>query len=398
MMKISDRLSAVQSSVTLAIDAKAKAMRAQGVDVVGFGAGEPDFDTPAHIRQAAKDALDAGCTRYTPAAGEMALRQAVCDKLLRDNGLSYAPEQIVMTNGAKHALFNAFQVLLNPGDEVLLPGPYWVSYPELIRLSGGVPVPVMGKSADGFKVRADQLEKAVTPRTKVILLNSPNNPNGYVYTREELKDIAALMKKYDLYCISDEIYEYLVYGGAKHVSIASIDEETKQRTIVINGLSKAYAMTGWRMGYTASPLPAAKAMTAFQSHSTSNVNSIAQRAAIAALNGPTDEVRAMVAEFAKRRDHICQLVEETPCLSCVRPDGAFYVMVDISALFGKGLNGKTITDSMSFTDLLLENAQVAVVPGAGFDADDHVRISYAVSMQTIDKGFARIRDFIARLS
>lgn len=398
MIKVSARLSAVKSSVTLAIDAKAKAMRAAGIDVVGFGAGEPDFDTPLHIRQAAKDALDAGCTRYTPAAGELALRKAVCDKLLRDNGLTYAPEQIVVTNGAKHALYNAFQALLDPGDEVLVPGPYWVSYPELIRLSGGVPVPVMGQSESGFKVSAQQLEQAITPRTRVILLNSPNNPNGYVYTREELSAIAALMEKYDLYCISDEIYEYLVYGQAKHISIASLSEEIQERTIVINGMSKAYAMTGWRLGYTASAANVAKAMTAFQSHSTSNVNSIAQRAAIAALDGPTDELKSMVAEFSGRRDHICSLVAETPGLSCVQPEGAFYVMVDISALYGKKADGVEITDSLTFTDLLLEKAQVAVVPGAGFSADNYVRLSYATSIKTIDKGFDRIREFIARLS
>ncbi len=398
MIKVSSRLAAVQGSVTLAIDAKAKAMKAEGIDVIGFGAGEPDFNTPAHICQAAKDALDQGKTRYTPAAGEPALRKAICAKLLRENGLEYQPEQIVVSNGAKHSLFNAFQALLEPGDEVLVPGPYWVSYPELIRMAGGVPVIVMGEPENGFKASVKQLRAAITPRTRVVLLNSPNNPNGYVYTRQELEGIAGLLEEYDLACVSDEIYEYLVYEGASHVSIASISPETKERTIVINGMSKAYAMTGWRIGYTASPAHLAKAMTNFQSHSTSNANSIAQYAAIAALRGPDLELRGMVCEFARRRERICQLIDETPGLSCVRPQGAFYVMMNISSLFGSGIDSRVVDSSTSFTELLLEHAKVAVVPGAGFGADAFVRLSYAVSMETIEEGFRRIRAFVEALT
>lgn len=398
MMKVSSRLAAIQGSVTLAIDAKAKAMKAAGIDVIGFGAGEPDFNTPAHICQAAKDALDQGKTRYTPAAGEPALRKAICSKLLRDNGLSYTPDQIVVNNGAKHSLFNAFQALLEPGDEVLVPSPYWVSYPELIKMAGGIPVAVMGDPENGFKTTVLQFRNAITPKTRAIVLNSPNNPNGYVYTRGELEQIAQLLEDFDLYCVSDEIYEFLVYEGAEHISIASISPQAKERTIVINGMSKAYAMTGWRIGYTASPTNVAKAMTAFQSHSTSNVNSIAQYAAIAALSGPDLELRSMVAEFAKRRECVCKLIEETPGLSCIKPMGAFYVMMNVSSLFGKGIDGRVIDGSTAFTELLLEHAKVAVVPGIGFGADAFVRLSYAVSMETLQEGFRRIRSFVDRLA
>ena len=388
MMKVSSRLAAIQGSVTLAIDAKAKAMKAAGIDVIGFGAGEPDFNTPAHICQAAKDALDQGKTRYTPAAGEPALRKAICSKLLRDNGLSYTPDQIVVNNGAKHSLFIAFQALLEPGDEVLVPSPYWVSYPELIKMAGGIPVAVMGDPENGFKTTALQFRNAITPKTRAIVLNSPNNPNGYVYTRGELEQIAQLLEDFDLYCVSDEIYEFLVYEGAEHISIASISPQAKERTIVINGMSKAYAMTGWRIGYTASPtnvaLPACTGATG--------------RAAIAALSGPDLELRSMVAEFAKRRECVCKLIEETPGLSCIKPMGAFYVMMNVSSLFGKGIDGRVIDGSTAFTELLLEHAKVAVVPGIGFGADAFVRLSYAVSMETLQEGFRRIRSFVDRLA
>ena len=398
MMKVSSRLAAIQGSVTLAIDAKAKAMKAAGIDVIGFGAGEPDFNTPAHICQAAKDALDQGKTRYTPAAGEPALRKAICSKLLRDNGLSYTPDQIVVNNGAKHSLFNAFQALLEPGDEVLVPSPYWVSYPELIKMAGGIPVAVMGDPENGFKTTALQFRNAITPKTRAIVLNSPNNPNGYVYTRGELEQIAQLLEDFDLYCVSDEIYEFLVYEGAEHISIASISPQAKERTIVINGMSKAYAMTGWRIGYTASPVEVAKAMTNYQSHSTSNPNSIAQYAALAALSGPDTQLKSMVAEFDRRRRRIVELINGIPGLSCIPPKGAFYVMMNISGLFGKKLNGEAIVDSMSFTRLLLEDSKVAVVPGIGFGADSFVRLSYATNMANIEKGLSRIADFVSRLT
>ena len=398
IMRISQRCQRVTGSLTLAIDAKAKEMKQKGIDVVGFGAGEPDFDTPEHIRKAAKDALDLGKTRYTPAAGMPELRQAICDKLKRDNGLDYVPQQIVVSNGAKHSLFNSFQALLEEGDEVIVPGPYWVSYPEIVRMAGGVPVIVEGTEANNFKPTIDDFRAAVTDRTRAVVINSPNNPNGFVFTREELQAIGDLAIEKDLSIVSDEIYEFLVYDGAEHISIASLSPEIKERTIVINGMSKAYAMTGWRIGYTASPLNAAKAMTNFQSHSTSCPNSIAQYAALTALSGPDDQLKSMVAEFDRRRRRIVELINEIPGLSCKPPKGAFYVMMNISGVFGKRYNGAPIVDSMSFTQLLLDNSHVAVVPGAGFGADAYVRLSYATSMENIEKGLARIKEFVGKLT
>ena len=397
-MRISQRCQRVTGSLTLAIDAKAKEMKQKGIDVVGFGAGEPDFDTPEHIRKAAKDALDLGKTRYTPAAGMPELRQAICDKLKRDNGLDYVPQQIVVSNGAKHSLFNSFQALLEEGDEVIVPGPYWVSYPEIVRMAGGVPVIVEGREENNFKPTIDDFRAAVTDKTRAVVINSPNNPNGFVFTREELQAIGDLAIEKDLSIVSDEIYEFLVYYGAEHISIASLSPEIKERTIVINGMSKAYAMTGWRIGYTASPLNAAKAMTNFQSHSTSCPNSIAQYAALTALSGPDDQLKSMVAEFDRRRRRIVELINEIPGLSCKPPKGAFYVMMNISGVFGKRYNGAPIVDSMSFTQLLLDNSHVAVVPGAGFGADAYVRLSYATSMENIEKGLARIKEFVGKLT
>lgn len=398
IMRISQRCQRVTGSLTLAIDAKAKEMKQKGIDVVGFGAGEPDFDTPEHIRKAAKDALDLGKTRYTPAAGMPELRQAICDKLKRDNGLDYVPQQIVVSNGAKHSLFNSFQALLEEGDEVIVPGPYWVSYPEIVRMAGGVPVIVEGREENNFKPTIDDFRAAVTDKTRAVVINSPNNPNGFVFTREELQAIGDLAIEKDLSIVSDEIYEFLVYDGAEHISIASLSPEIKERTIVINGMSKAYAMTGWRIGYTASPLNAAKAMTNFQSHSTSCPNSIAQYAALTALSGPDDQLKSMVAEFDRRRRRIVELINEIPGLSCKPPKGAFYVMMNIGGVFGKRYNGAPIVDSMSFTQLLLDNSHVAVVPGAGFGADAYVRLSYATSMENIEKGLARIKKFVGKLT
>ena len=398
IMRISQRCQRVTGSLTLAIDAKAKEMKQKGIDVVGFGAGEPDFDTPEHIRKAAKDALDLGKTRYTPAAGMPELRQAICDKLKRDNGLDYVPQQIVVSNGAKHSLFNSFQALLEEGDEVIVPGPYWVSYPEIVRMAGGVPVIVEGSEENNFKPTIDDFRAAVTDKTRAVVINSPNNPNGFVFTREELQAIGDLAIEKDLSIVSDEIYEFLVYDGAEHISIASLSPEIKERTIVINGMSKAYAMTGWRIGYTASPLNAAKAMTNFQSHSTSCPNSIAQYAALTALSGPDDQLKSMVAEFDRRRRRIVELINEIPGLSCKPPKGAFYVMMNIGGVFGKRYNGAPIVDSMSFTQLLLDNSHVAVVPGAGFGADAYVRLSYATSMENIEKGLARIKEFVGKLT
>ena len=396
-MQVSSRAAGVVGSVTLEIDAKAKKMKADGIDVVGFGAGEPDFPTPQFVIDAAKDALDKGLTRYTPAAGLLELRQAICDKLQKDNGISYAPAQIVVSNGAKHALYNTFQAILEPGDEVLIPSPYWVSYPEMVKMAGGVPVFVPGAAEDGFKPSLSALRAACTPRTVAMILNSPSNPTGAIYTREELEGIAALAVEKQFYVISDEIYEELTYDGAQHISIASLGEDIYQQTIVINGMSKAHAMTGWRIGYSAAPVPVAKVIANYQSHATSNANTIAQWASVAALTGPRDDLEAMVREFAARRDYLCDRIEAIPGLGCVRPGGAFYVMMRISGLYGKSYEGQTISNSMDFAGVLLDKAQVAVVPGVAFGADEYVRLSYATSRENIEKGMDRIADFVQKL-
>lgn len=396
-MQVSSRAAGVVGSVTLEIDAKAKKMKADGIDVVGFGAGEPDFPTPQFVIDAAKDALDKGLTRYTPAAGLLELRQAICDKLQKDNGISYAPAQIVVSNGAKHALYNTFQAILEPGDEVLIPSPYWVSYPEMVKMAGGVPVFVPGAAEDGFKPSLSALRAACTPRTVAMILNSPSNPTGAIYTREELEGIAALAVEKQFYVISDEIYEELTYDGAQHISIASLGEDIYQQTIVINGMSKAHAMTGWRIGYSAAPVPVAKVIANYQSHATSNANTIAQWASVAALTGPRDDLEAMVREFAARRDYLCDRIEAIPGLGCVRPGGAFYVMMRVSGLYGKSYEGQTISNSMDFAGVLLDQAQVAVVPGVAFGAGEYVRLSYATSRENIEKGMDRIAAFVQKL-
>ena len=322
-LQISNRCRSISPSPTLVIDSKAKAMKKKGIDVVGFGAGEPDFDTPEYIRNAAKAALDKGMTRYTPSSGTLELRTAICEKLKRDNGLEYEPDQIVVSNGAKHSLFNICQTILDPGDEVIIPEPFWVSYPELVQIAGGVPVMVHGHEENDFLVSADDMKPYITPRTKAIILNSPNNPNGCVWPREMLEDIARLAVENQLFVISDEIYEKLVYDGEKHVSIASLGEEIKAQTFVVNGFSKAYAMTGWRLGYCAGPTNVMKAVGALQSHATSNPNSIAQYAGYVALSGGDDIIAAMVAEFDRRRKHIVSRINAIPGLSCRMPKGAF---------------------------------------------------------------------------
>jgi len=361
-LQISNRCRSISPSPTLVIDSKAKAMKKKGIDVVGFGAGEPDFDTPEYIRNAAKAALDKGMTRYTPSSGTLELRTAICEKLKRDNGLEYEPDQIVVSNGAKHSLFNICQTILDPGDEVIIPEPFWVSYPELVQIAGGVPVMVHGHEENDFLVSADDMKPYITPRTKAIILNSPNNPNGCVWPREMLEDIARLAVENQLFVISDEIYEKLVYDGEKHVSIASLGEEIKAQTFVVNGFSKAYAMTGWRLGYCAGPTNVMKAVGALQSHATSNPNSIAQYAGYVALSGGDDIIAAMVAEFDRRRKHIVSRINAIPGLSCRMPKGAFYVMMNISELIGAAQGDKVIRSSTDFAELLLENAKVAVVP------------------------------------
>lgn len=396
-LQISNRCRSISPSPTLVIDSKAKAMKKKGIDVVGFGAGEPDFDTPEYIRNAAKAALDAGMTRYTPSSGTLELRTAICEKLKRDNGLEYEPDQIVVSNGAKHSLFNICQTILDPGDEVIIPEPFWVSYPELVQIAGGVPVMVHGHEENDFLVSADDMKPYITPRTKAIILNSPNNPNGCVWPREMLEDIARLAVENQLFVISDEIYEKLVYDGEKHVSIASLGEEIKAQTFVVNGFSKAYAMTGWRLGYCAGPTNVMKALGALQSHATSNPNSIAQYAGYVALSGGDDIIAAMVAEFDRRRKHIVSRINAIPGLSCRMPKGAFYVMMNISELIGAAQGDKVIRSSTDFAELLLENAKVAVVPGLGFGSDMHVRLSYATSMENIDRGLDRIAQFVGSL-
>ena len=395
-MEFSQRAQSVTGSITLAIDAQAKRMKAEGQDVVGFGAGEPDFGTPKHIIDAAKAALDAGETRYTPSSGTLKLRQAVCDKLRRDNGLAYEPSQIIVSNGAKHSLYNAFQALLNPGDEVIVPSPYWVSYPELIRMADGVPVYVQAHEEDAFVLKPAALEAAITGRTKALVLNSPSNPCGAVYTRQDLAALAEVIRAHDLCVISDEIYEELIYDGYEHVSIASLPG-MQERTMVINGMSKAYAMTGWRIGYAAGPLEWIKVMGNVQSHATSNPNSIAQAAAVAALEGPRDDLDCMRATFDQRRRLLVSGINGIEGLSAELPHGAFYVMVNISGVIGKSCQGRRIEGSMDFTALLLETQKVAVVPGVGFGADQCVRLSYATGEDNIRKGLERIKAFVQSL-
>ncbi len=396
-LTLSQRCQNIAPSVTLAIDAQAKEMKERGEDVVGFGAGEPDMGTPGYIVDAAKEALDKGMTRYTPVPGTLALRKQICEKLQKDNGLVYTPAQIIVTNGAKQALFNAFSAILDQGDEVLIPSPCWISYPEIVKMTGGEPVLVEGKEEQGFLVDADQLRARVTPRTKAIIICSPSNPNGCVWTREMLQGIADLAVEKGLFVVSDEIYEKLIYDGREHVSIASLGEQIKNQTILINGHSKAYAMTGWRIGYAAGPADVIKGMSAFQSHATSNANSIAQHAAMVALQQGDDIVADMVTEFGARRTLIHQLINDIPGLSANLPEGAFYIMMNISGLKGKKYQGQPIENSMDFARLLLEAQKVAVVPGRPFGADQHVRLSYATSQENIRKGIGRIKEFVGTL-
>ena len=393
-MQYSKKFESIAPSPTLAIDAKFKEMKASGHDVVGFGAGEPDFDTPAHIKQAAINAILNGKTKYTPASGTLELKKAICDKFLKDNDLSYDPSNIVVSNGAKHSLINAFGAILNPGDEVIVPAPFWVSYPEMIKYNDGIPVVLYTTEEDGFKFNAKQLEDAITPKTKALVLNSPSNPTGMVYSEAELRQIADVCMKHNLYIISDEIYEHLVYGDAKHVSVASFSEEIKDRTIIINGLSKTYAMTGWRIGFTASNAKIAKLMANVQSHTTSNPNSIAQEAAVAALNGPTDELKTMISQFDMRRKYMVERINTIEGVSCREPMGAFYVMMNIEKLIGKTIKGKLIESADDFSEVFLENQLVAVVPGTGFEAPHHVRWSYATSLENIKEGLDRLENLL----
>lgn len=392
MKALSKKYLSITESMTLAITAKANQMKANGENVISFGAGEPDFNTPAYIRSAAISQIEKGGNGYTAATGLPALRTSICSKLKRDNGLVYKPNQIVVSCGAKHSLFNALQAICNPGDEVIIPSPYWVSYYELTKMADAEPILVEAEAEAKFKVTAAQIEGAITDKTKAILINSPNNPTGAVYTAEELKAIGEVAVKHDLYIISDEIYEKLVYGE-KHVSIASLSPEIFERTIVVNGLSKAYAMTGWRIGYTASTLDIAEVMGNIQSHATSNPNTIAQYASIEALDGDQSPIEEMRLAFDERRHFMVKTIKQIPNISCVEPEGAFYVMVDIQKYLGKTVDGFKINDSIDFATALLEQVKVAVIPGIAFGTEKFIRLSYATGMQTIEEGLRRIQTF-----
>ena len=384
-MKLAGRVSQVKPSLTLAIAAKAKAMKAEGIDVCSFSAGEPDFDSPAHVKAAAKKALDEGKTKYGPAAGEPKLREAIAHKLKTDNGLDYKAENVIVTNGGKHSLFNLMLALIGPGDEVIIPAPYWLSYPEMVTLAGGKPVIVNTDVASGYKITPEQLRKSVTPQTKLFVLNSPSNPTGMVYTPNEIKALAEVVVDTDILVVSDEIYEKILYDGAEHVSIGSLGEEIFARTLISNGFAKAYSMTGWRIGYLAGPKEIIQAASTIQGHSTSNVCTFAQYGAIAALEGSQDCVEQMRLAFAKRRQVMLERLNAIPGLNCPQPDGAFYMFPDIS---------KTKLKSLDFCNSLLEKEQVAVIPGIAFGADDNIRLSYSTDMATIEKGMDRLEKFV----
>lgn len=384
-MKLAARVGQVPPSLTLAISAKAKALKADGIDVCSFSAGEPDFDTPAHIKAAAEKALQEGKTKYGPAAGEPKLRDAIARKLREDNGLCYNAENVIVTNGGKHSLFNLMLALIEAGDEVIIPAPYWLSYPEMVKLAEGTPVIVSTDATSGYKITPDQLRSAITPKTKLFVLNSPSNPTGMIYTPEEIKALAEVIVENNIWVVSDEIYEKILYDGAEHLSIGAVGPEIFDRTIISNGFAKAYSMTGWRLGYLAGPIELIKATTTIQSHSTSNVCTFAQYGAIAALENSQDCVEEMRQAFAKRRQVMFDRLNAIPGLFCPKPDGAFYMFPDIS---------KTGMKSMEFCNALLESHQVAVVPGIAFGADDCIRLSYATDMASIEKGMDRIEKFV----
>ncbi len=394
---LSHRAKKIKPSPTLAIDSKAKSMKASGIDVISFGVGEPDFDTPENIKEAAWKAIRDGFTKYTAVGGIDALKNAIIEKLRQDNGLSYKREEIIVSSGAKHSLYNIAQVLYGPGDEVIIPSPYWVSYPDQVVLNDAVPVFVKTYESDLFMVRPEALEACVTKRTKALILNSPSNPTGMIYDKKTLEKIAEIALRHNFYIVSDEIYEKLVYDGLEHISIASLSNEVKNKTIVVNGLSKSHAMTGWRIGYAAGPAEIVKAMTNIQSQSTSNPNSITQKAAVEALTGPQDFIGVMRSEFDGRRRYLVNELNTIDGMSCVMPAGAFYAFPNTSKIYGRRFKGKEISSSSDLAFYFLEEAKVAVVPGAAFGDDNYIRLSYATSLEDIRRGVERIKEALNRL-
>ncbi|WP_025323147.1 pyridoxal phosphate-dependent aminotransferase [Deferrisoma camini] len=397
-MRLSSRARMLKPSPTLAITAKAKQLRAQGIDVIGFGAGEPDFDTPAHAVRAAVEALEAGETRYTPAGGTAELKQAVCRRIAGDYGMEYGPTEVTVSCGAKHTLYNLFQVLLDPGDEVIVPAPYWVSYPEQVRLAGGSPVVIPTREADGFRMQPEALEAALTPRTRAVVINSPSNPTGALYRAEHLEALADVIRGRDLVVVSDDIYHRLVYGDERFVSILEVAPDLRDRTVIVNGVSKTYAMTGWRIGYAAGPAEVIRAMEALQSQSTSNPTSFAQKGAVAALIGDQACVEEMRRAFARRRDLIVEALNRIPGVTCRRPEGAFYVFPNVSGLFGRRWGDRGIGAPADLAAFLLDEARVAVVPGEAFGSSEHLRMSYATSEDAIREGVGRFAEAVGRLS
>ena len=396
-MKLASRVAKVKPSETLAITAKANALRAQGRDVIGFGAGEPDFDTPDHIKQAAIRAIEAGFTKYTPVGGTDELKDSIIAKLKTDNRLEYKRSQVVVSCGAKHTLYNLAQALFEEGDEVIIPAPYWVSYPDIVVLAGGTPVILNTLEKDGFKMKPEQLKASITPRTRAVIFNGRSNPTGAAYSPDELKALAAVLADTDIFAVSDDIYEKILYADFPFANIVMADSRLKDRTIVVNGVSKAYAMTGWRIGYAAGPEEIIGAISKIQSQNTSNPTSISQKAAVAALTGDQHVVSMMVAEFEKRKNCIVEALNDIPGIQCLMPGGAFYVFPNVSALYGRSYEGKKITNSTEFIEYLLDVANVATVPGAAFGSDDHIRLSYATSLTNIEEGVRRIRNAVAKL-
>jgi aspartate aminotransferase len=397
-MKISRRATMIKPSPTLAIAAKAKALSAQGIKVINFGAGEPDFDTPRHIKEAAITALEQGFTKYTPVGGIDELKEAICMKLLRENKLHYTKEQILVSVGGKHSFYNLAQALVDEGDEVIIPAPFWVSYPPMVELAGGKAIIVPTTEAEGFRISPAALQQAITAKTVAVVINSPSNPTGSAYTRRELEGLAEVALRHNIAIISDEIYEKIVYDGFEHVSIASVSEEVKAITVIVSGVSKTYSMTGWRIGFTAGPANLIAAMNRIQSQSTSNPTSFAQKGAIDALQGSQAEIAVMVAEYEKRRNLILQSLTSIEGITCFKPQGAFYVFPNVSAYLGKTYRGERIDDTSRLTDYLLDEVQVAVVPGIEFGAEGYLRLSYPIAREEIMEGVRRIKEALVRLA